>query len=68
MTFAKKMISSGFYHSDETKMVTPMRHHNTFYGDPVRAILTKTQNQIIKEDNLIQNCKNTGEYLLNGLH
>ena len=68
VTFAKKMISSGFYHTDETKMVTPMRHHNTFYGDPVRAIMTMAQNQVIKEDNLVQNCKTTGKYLLDEMH
>jgi 4-aminobutyrate aminotransferase / (S)-3-amino-2-methylpropionate transaminase len=40
MTFAKKMLSAGFYHSEETDMVTPYRHFNTYMGDPVRFILT----------------------------
>ena len=44
VTFAKKMLSCGFYHTDQTRMVTPMRHHNTFFGDPVRACLTVAQN------------------------
>ena len=44
VTFAKKMLSCGFYHNEETRMVTPMRHHNTFFGDPARALLTSAQN------------------------
>lgn len=61
------MYSCGFYHTEETKMVTGMRHHNTFFGDPVRIHLTMAQNEMIKEDKLCENAASTGEYLLNGL-
>ena len=44
-------------------MVTPYRHMNTFLGDPVRAILTASQNAVIKEDKLAENCRETGAYL-----
>lgn len=44
-------------------MVTPYRHMNTFLGDPVRAILTASQNTVIKEDKLTENCRDTGAYL-----
>ena len=40
VTFAKKMLSCGFYHTEETKMETPNRHFNTYFGDPLRAWLT----------------------------
>ena len=63
MTFAKKMLSCGFYHNENTRMVTPYRHMNTFLGDPVRAILTASQNAIIAEDKLADNCRDTGAYL-----
>jgi len=67
VTFAKKMQASGCYHSEETKMVTPMRHHNTWMGDPIRAMLAANQNKLIKRDGLIDLAKETGEYLYNGL-
>ena len=63
VTFAKKMLSCGFYHNENTRMVTPFRHMNTFLGDPVRAILTASQNKVIKEDRLADNCRDTGAYL-----
>ena len=63
VTFAKKMISCGVYHNENTRMVTPYRHANTFMGDPVRSILTAAQNEVIKEDRLTENCQETGKYL-----
>ena len=39
VTFAKKMQACGFYHNENTRMVTPFRHMNTFMGDPGRALL-----------------------------
>ena len=44
-------------------MVTPFRHANTFMGDPVRAILTAAQNDVIKEDELTLLAASTGKYL-----
>ena len=52
VTFAKKMLTAGFYHTEETKMVTPNRHFNTYFGDPLRTWLTVAQNGVIQEDNL----------------
>ena len=63
VTFAKKMISSGFYHSEETRMVTPYRHFNTWMGDPARAYLTAEQNAIIREDDLCNQARVSGSYL-----
>ena len=63
MTFAKKMLSSGFYHNEDTKMTVPFRHHGTFFGDPVRAIITASQNEVIAEDKLSQLAAETGEYV-----
>ena len=47
VTFAKKMLSCGFYHKSETKLEQPYRHFNTFFGDPVRAQLSAAQNKVI---------------------
>ena len=62
------MQSCGFYHNENTRMVTPYRHMNTFMGDPVRAILTASQNTVIKEDKLAENCRDTGAYLTGKLN
>jgi len=63
MTFAKKMLSAGFYHSEETDMVTPYRHFNTYMGDPVRFILTQELVKIIRDENLCEKAGSTGAYL-----
>jgi 4-aminobutyrate aminotransferase/(S)-3-amino-2-methylpropionate transaminase len=68
VTFAKKMLSCGFYHNDNTKMTTPFRHMSTFLGDPIRAILTAHQNVVIKEDDLSALASETGEYLTGKLN
>lgn len=67
MTFAKKMLSCGVYYKDESKMYTPFRHFNTFFGDPVRAILTAELNKVIKEDNIIDLVNEVGDHLKEGL-
>ena len=67
VTFAKKMISCGAYHRPEHSMITPYRHFNTWMGHPVRAHLTATQNQVIKDDNLIEQAAVAGEYLHQGM-
>lgn len=67
VTFAKKMQAAGFFHSDETKLEQPMRHFNTFMGDAVRVKLAATMNELIERDNLVENAKETGAYLKQGL-
>ena len=37
VTFAKKMLSCGFYHNNDTRVQQGYRQFNTFFGDPVRA-------------------------------
>uniref|UniRef100_A0A7S3HWH8 4-aminobutyrate aminotransferase n=3 Tax=Choreotrichia TaxID=141411 RepID=A0A7S3HWH8_9SPIT len=67
VTFAKRMLSCGFYHNHETKSEQPYRHFNTFFGDSMRALLTAQQNKIIKEDNLAAMAAEVGDYLQDGL-
>ena len=57
------MLSCGVYHNQNTRMVTPYRHGNTYMGDPVRQILTAEQNTVIKEDKLSELAADTGAYL-----
>ena len=67
VTFAKKMLSCGFYHRNDTKMEQGYRHFNTFFGDPVRAQLSAVQNKVIKEDKLDEVAMDAGEHLQNRL-
>ena len=48
-------------------MTQANRHFNTFLGDPVRALLSATQNEVIKRDGLIEHCATVGDYLENQL-
>ena len=48
-------------------METPNRHFNTYFGDPLRSWLTMAQNSVIKEDNLCDLVKRSGDYLKNEL-
>ena len=68
VTFAKKMQSCGFYHRHDTRMMQGYRHFNTFFGDPVRAVLSAAQNKAIKADRLDEVAANTGAYLKSRLH
>lgn len=63
MTFAKKFLSCGVYYKEESKMNHAFRHFNTFFGDPVRAVLTSTLNKVIDEDNLMDLAIETGAQL-----
>ena len=65
VTFAKKMLSCGFYHRTETKLETSYRHFNTFFGDPVRAQLSAAQNKVILGENLVDGVVEVGDYLKN---
>ena len=44
-----------------------MRHHNTWLGDPVRALLALNQNKLIVRDNLLDNAVKMGAKLREGL-
>jgi len=67
VTFAKKMQACGFFHNLELRPTLPFRNFNTWMGDPVRALQLDTTLNYIKENNLIENTKITGEFLLSGL-
>ena len=63
VTFAKKMLSCGFYHNHDTQVQQGYRHFNTFFGDPIRAQLSAAQNKVIKRDGLVDLPNVTGDYL-----
>lgn len=67
VTFAKKMLSGGFYYKEEQKPTEGYRIYNTWMGDPSKLILLEEVLHVIREDNLIANVQDVGQYLMQGL-
>ncbi|KAK7112737.1 4-aminobutyrate aminotransferase, mitochondrial-like isoform X2 [Littorina saxatilis] len=65
--FAKKMLTGGFYHSDEQRPTESFRIFNTWVGDPSKMALLEAVLEVIKKDGLVDNSKVIGDYMLNGL-
>ncbi|ELT91408.1 hypothetical protein CAPTEDRAFT_205968 [Capitella teleta] len=68
VVFSKKAITGGFYFTDELMPREGGRVFNTWMGDPSKVLLMETMVNVIKEENLLNNCKVTGEYLGKGMH
>lgn len=67
VTFAKKMLIGGYYNRKGVRPKEAYRIFNTWMGDPVRLVLLEAVLGEIKQRNLIQNVRETGEVLLAGL-
>lgn len=58
----------GFYHNIQFRPTESYRNFNTWMGDPIRALELETVVNQIKKDNLVENVRITGEYLMKSLH
>lgn len=67
VTFSKKMLTGGFLNKEEYRPAEPNRIFNTWLGDPSKLLLTGEVIKVIQRDNLLNNVKVTGDYLLAGL-
>ncbi|MCJ1472871.1 4-aminobutyrate transaminase [Lambiella insularis] len=68
VTFSKKAQTAGYYFGNPAlRPNKPYRQFNTWMGDPARAILFRAIIQEIERLDLVNNAKNTGEYLYAGL-
>lgn len=67
VTFSKKMQLGGYFHKPEFQPKQPYRVFNTWMGDPGKILILEAILQVIKRDNLLENVKNTGNYLKSGL-
>ena len=67
VTFSKKMQIAGYFCKPEFRPDNPYQNFNTWLGDPFRIIITNKISEIIKEEKLIENVNNVGNYLLNNL-
>lgn len=68
VTFSKKAQTAGYYFGNpELRPNKPYRQFNTWMGDPARAILFRAIIEEIERLDLVNNAKNTGDYLYAGL-
>lgn len=63
VTFSKKFQAAGFYMHPRLRPGQPYRLYNTWMGDPVRAMQAAKIVQEIKNNNLLDNVKEVGQYL-----
>ncbi|XP_045213587.2 4-aminobutyrate aminotransferase, mitochondrial-like [Mercenaria mercenaria] len=67
VTFSKKMLTGGFYKKASFQPKEGYRIFNTWVGDPSKIALLEEVVKVIKEDNILDGVKSTGNYLLSGL-
>jgi len=67
VSFGKKMLTGGYYYKSDFRPKQPYRIMNTWVGDPTKVVMLEAQLEVMKRDNLLQNVRDTGATLLNGL-
>lgn len=60
VTFAKKMLTGGFYFSDEMRADQGYRIFNTWVGDPSKVVVLKEVINTIREEGLLKQVEETG--------
>ncbi|KAL3268248.1 hypothetical protein HHI36_007372 [Cryptolaemus montrouzieri] len=68
VTFSKKMLTGGYFHTEEMRPDQPYRVFNTWMGDPGKIFLLEAVLKVIKQSNLLNNVEKTGAKLKSGLH
>jgi len=63
VTFSKKMQQAGIFHNFETRPNAPYRNYNTWMGDPMRTLQAREIIKVIRENNLVEHTRKTGEVL-----
>ncbi|XP_041362949.1 4-aminobutyrate aminotransferase, mitochondrial-like [Gigantopelta aegis] len=67
VTFAKKMMTGGFYCSDKFRPKEAYRIFNTWVGDPSKVVLLQEVVNTIKQQGLLGNAEQVGNYVTKGL-
>nr|KAG5704177.1 hypothetical protein BaRGS_009707 [Batillaria attramentaria] len=67
VTFAKKMLTGGFYFREEQMPTEGYRIYNTWMGDPSKMLLLEQVLRVVREDHLVDGARDTGRLLLQGL-
>ncbi|OWF52737.1 4-aminobutyrate aminotransferase, mitochondrial-like [Mizuhopecten yessoensis] len=66
--FSKKMLTGGFYYKDNLRPQEGYRIFNTWVGDPSKMVFLEEVVNLIKEEGLLGQVKDTGSHLINGLY
>nr|AEE61952.1 unknown [Dendroctonus ponderosae] len=67
VTFSKKMLTGGFFHSLDMRPKQPYRIFNTWLGDPGKLYLLEAVLNVIKQQNLLDQVLRTGSKLKLGI-
>ncbi|XP_019866983.1 4-aminobutyrate aminotransferase, mitochondrial [Aethina tumida] len=67
VTFSKKMLTGGYFHSIEQRAKQPYRIFNTWMGEPSKILLLEAFIKVLKQQNLLDNVNKTGQVLKTGL-
>ncbi|KAK2160754.1 hypothetical protein LSH36_127g08000 [Paralvinella palmiformis] len=67
VTFSKKMLTGGFYHTEEMLATEGYRIFNTWFGDPSKIVFLETLVAVIKEQGLLEQVKTVGSHLFKGM-
>ncbi|OWA53240.1 4-aminobutyrate aminotransferase, mitochondrial [Hypsibius exemplaris] len=67
VTFSKKMMTGGYFYTDEMHLDEPYRIFNTWLGDPTKIMLLEETVKVIKRDNLLEVVKDSADALEEGL-
>lgn len=67
VTFSKKMLTGGYFYKPEVRPKEAYRIFNTWVGDPTKLLLIEEVIKVINAENLLENVRETGKYLLDGM-
>jgi len=68
VTFSKKFQTGGYFAKADFSPKQPYRIFNTWMGEPAKMLVLDAILKTVKQENLIENTKKTGDILLNGLN
>ncbi|KAF0311512.1 4-aminobutyrate aminotransferase, mitochondrial [Amphibalanus amphitrite] len=68
VSFSKKMLTGGYYHTDKYRPNAPYRIYNTWMGDPAKVLQLEEVISVMKDDKLIENAADVGAHLMTGLN
>jgi len=67
VTFSKKMMTGGYYYSNELHLEEPYRIFNTWLGDPTKIMLLEETLKVINRDGLLDVVKDSASALEDGV-
>uniref|UniRef100_A0A914BWL0 (S)-3-amino-2-methylpropionate transaminase n=1 Tax=Acrobeloides nanus TaxID=290746 RepID=A0A914BWL0_9BILA len=63
VTFSKKLLTGGYYYTEDFRVREGYRIFNTWMGEPTKLVILEKVIEIIKRDNLVEKTRQVGEQL-----